>query len=175
MGEKKCFYHFDRAATDKCDSCEKPICGECKQLYQRERRNKTPIKKELCPTCNLNKYSGSVFLVFSISLFMVGLIFSSIYEEAIAFFASLLIFGLFFVIGVIIYQSKMTEKRKKAKLILDKALEARFRDLEKRRLQTEPKGIPGKVITAVYCRFCGAPLPLGENTCDYCGMTWVWE
>jgi hypothetical protein len=25
------------------------------------------------------------------------------------------------------------------------------------------------------CRFCGAPIQIGDNHCKYCGQSWIWD
>lgn len=178
MGETKCFYHFDNIAINKCEKCGKRICEECTQVFSKKRFfDEKGITRKLCPSCSVDQYSGINFFMFSLIIYLVLMMFTTLAFDFWGILIPTFLFIIWVIAGSIVLWTKYHEQRRKAKEIYRKALKTRARDFQKRKrieLLKKPKGKPG-LITAVYCRFCGAPLPLGENTCEYCGMTWVWE
>ena len=175
MGEKNCFYHYNRSAGIKCDNCGKTICEECKQIFQDD--NIRNVTQQLCPFCYLDKYDGSIFIVIWLFTFIIGTSIASLSGGSIGFIVSLLVFVFILFIGILINTIRFGEKKKKAREIYKQALDTRLREISKRGKILVPKKEKDRteIVTAVYCRFCGAPITYGKNTCEYCGMTWVWN
>ena len=167
MGEKQelyCHYHRDVKSEIVCEKCGKFVCTECKQ-------------GKLCPECLytsvVNKKPPKAIIF--IAIFSIFFLFISIFIIRISIIASKFCFATLFVllIGTIIgYVVKKHLEDGKAKEIRDRALDAiHVVDLESTDVEESEK------ITQIplYCRFCGAAIKKNENTCQYCGMTWIWK
>ncbi|MBN2157106.1 MAG: zinc-ribbon domain-containing protein [Candidatus Lokiarchaeota archaeon] len=192
MGELNCYFHKDRTAVSKCDTCGKCICLECR--YERESGSHShSTEYVMCPLCyadvleNNENYDGIIGAIFGCFVFVIFFAITISAIDSVSSFGSsihesptwekgpLIAFVVIFVIAVsaiVVYQvvKKDTEPNKQAEAIRAKAKKA----LE------ESKNIQGgikseKSHSPVYCSFCGAPIQPYATTCEYCGMKWVWK
>ena len=172
MGEQNCYYHSNRKSVKKCETCGKLLCAECNQIYTS--KNKSRSTQDLCPTCLYEKYNDPILIVIFMgcSIILLGII------SSLSGLIGFLIGGFVLCTTIIALFMIQKEKNAAAKEKAHKAWQKAYKAMSKTKAKNKkakPKDPNQIVQTALYCRFCGAPIEFGENTCQYCGMIWEWQ
>jgi hypothetical protein len=110
--------------------------------------------------------------ILAIFFLIFGILAITIVEAAFLLIFGVIVFIL--IIGLIVWLKEVVEPKNEAKAleIKNKALEAKTTG---NKIKETKEKFEGKKQKALYCRFCGAPLEIGENSCQFCGMTWTYE
>jgi hypothetical protein len=191
MGELTCYIHKDRTAIDRCSTCRKYICLECK----RPSRNSDyydDSKHYVCPLCLAReieeKEENQPGLVFVFSICFIFVIFiiiafglssmgsSNLEPESDfgGFIVAIVIIIFFGLMGIGVYVAIKKEKKKEP---IKQATEIRAK--VKKAMEESSKKVA--ILTnedgqrPLYCKFCGAPLQKDKNECEYCGMVWIFK
>ena len=190
MGDLNCYFHNDRTAVSKCETCSKYICLECRH-EGKDNSYSGSSKNCICPYCYANEIENddsSIVVVFGcIGFVVVILIFiaftTSMGEVSFSDFGSdirphgigimVIIIIIIFAIGIAIYAvfKKENQPNTQAEEIRAKAKKT----IEETTSKIQSSKSESISHEALYCRFCGAPISEYAKMCEYCGMQWQWK
>jgi len=190
MGDLNCYFHKDRIAVSKCETCGKYICLECKH-ESKDNSYSDSSNHYICPYCYANEIEtddSSIVVVFGclgfvvvISIFiaftasMGGGFFSDFGSdiEPHGIVITVIIIVMIFAIGIAIYAvfKKETQPNTQAEEIRAKAKKT-IEETTKKIQSSKSESVSHE---ALFCRFCGAPISEYAKTCEYCGMQWQWK
>ncbi len=92
-------------------------------------------------------------------------------------FTTILVIAGLSTIGNLIYSvlvkgPQATEKANKIRSKVKNLLEAKINYKLKKKTSTRDSKVSQFTLN---CPFCGAPTRIGQNTCKFCGQTWIWK
>ena len=162
----KCYYHPDREATEKCETCEKLICIECKKSISRTHgssESRYATQHDLCKPCyydnEMEKYRPPsrnhriVAVIFPIiDLILIIIVLDGGFQNTGALIPIIAFLSVLSLLAVISYI--VGRKRFPAKLAKLKTKKEKFFKI----LQT------GSV-----CQECGNKVETGISICPSCG------
>ncbi len=189
MTNPSCYYHPSREAMDKCESCGKLICVECKNVYRYRRSSGTSdhrryyyMSQELCTPCfcdanikgaKMTKYQpflmlipivfmGIMFMFISGNIGSMGVLSNILPMMILPVFIVLIPFGIIF---LVLLRNSLLSPKKEAEFNMRK--QEFFNNI------SVPSGAPASVpvhsSAPAYCKQCGSNLDPDEKFCSQCG------